>query len=716
MGLLKVDLTQFGITAGSFSKDGNGHYSAQQYTNAYNNGVGIQNAIDYARDNGYSGIILPKNTYSVCYSKSNATNSYTWGILYPRSNQEINLGGSKIEVIFDSTQKSPYHTHSEIEAWKLSGAVFVTLNVQNVKIHNGVIKGDIYNRSFSDGGSGFNSEKGQEQTYGIHIFSSSYNIEVANLDIHGFMGDSITMSTRSFQQIYGYFVAPTGQMITGYIKSDGTIIAGAGAFYSENIIAIDRTALKNSCPLFPNLIQLQTGGGYTRIPDFIDHYLEVALYKSDGSFIEKRPIKYLDKIVLPKDATGLRLQLINQTVGTTMAHPNFNLTQAASSDITIRNCKIHDNHRGGISNASDNTLICNNEIYNNGMDSGINAPTFPDSTRYQINFEDTVSNNVIIRDNNIYQGIQAFIIGSYGALIENNNIHNVQYIINIGTAKTVVIRNNELRHFVNILIGGNSKELTTAIIEGNQFYSEFNTILFGGVAGNVSVYFNRNIVRTKGFDINTDYKANNSGKVYLNNNYFYSRKRTVDDAWQIFRIVADEFFNNTVEFEGQTLYNANINYGKGGFNKFKNITINNEFAFASVSYINTQYNNDIFINSQINSTLSTGVYSHKITFNNCQFDNTVINAYGRFYADRTYQKSVLVLNNCTLDIYTKNTIRCDSQALNQIEYKIHLKDCTLNYMTTPPKLVIGGGNGKVTVVATNTTVNGNPDFINKLRY
>ena len=275
MELYEVDLQQFGIIPGSFSKDADGHYTTEQYTTAFNNGVGIQNAIDFARDNGYTGIKLPKNIYTLTYHKYTLYDDYTRGIIYLRSNQELNLGYSTIEMIFDSTQRSPYHTY-ESDPWRLSGWVFVTQECHDAKICNGEIKGDIYLRSFTDSASGWNRELGQENTSGIYIFAKSHNILIENLDIHGFMGDSISMTTRGASSTITYFITPTGNLLTGYIKDDGTIISAPGAFYSENIIQIDREMLKTKSPLNPNTLQLQTGGGYTRIPDFKDHYLEIA--------------------------------------------------------------------------------------------------------------------------------------------------------------------------------------------------------------------------------------------------------------------------------------------------------------------------------------------------------------------------------------------------------------------------------------------------------
>ena len=68
-----IDLDKFGITPGYFEKDQNGHYTQEQYNLMYNNGLGITNAINYAYEQNYSGIILPRNTYCFCCRSSESS-------------------------------------------------------------------------------------------------------------------------------------------------------------------------------------------------------------------------------------------------------------------------------------------------------------------------------------------------------------------------------------------------------------------------------------------------------------------------------------------------------------------------------------------------------------------------------------------------------------------------------------------------------------------
>jgi hypothetical protein len=687
MGLYKVILADHGIVPGVLSKDGNGHYSTAQYNQAYNNGVGIQSAIDFAAANGYSGIVLPKNTYSLVY---HTADSYNNGIIYARSNQEINLGGSKLEVIYDSTESSPYNTYL-VDPFRVVGVVIMTLNVYNVKICNGEIKGDIYQRSFIDGGEAY-----IEQTYGIFANTNSYNIEILDLDIHGFMGDGITGSTRSFAGDISFIVEPVGDMVTGYYETNGSISVRPDAFYSQNIIPIDRAALKSKSPLYPNVIQLQTAGGYTRVPLFKNTVVEVLFFNSSGTFISKIPVVYLDKIVLPYNATGVRLQLTKQTPAATMTHPYFAFTQPASSKLDITRCLIHDNHRGGLSNLPDDTKVFKNDIYHNGMDSSINAPYFPDSTRYAINCEDAVSRNLIIEDNNIYSGYNCLLMGCYNFEVINNTITNFSGIsaIHIYDVFNAVVKNNRIynSNFISFTEVGQFVR--------NCFASE-NTVVYGlsSITMGLTNTVNLKLTNNK-FEALSYYILNFGDSKIAENEFKFISTSFVSNFFDV-----NNFSDNKLLFPSdvvQVLYYDN----RGGKNNFfKNAKIERSGDMG----LTFNFDNDTLENCSIVPSCNLPG-NRSLNFKNCSLTGCYIEPFRK--TDTSPSVSVLSFDNCDINISNNRLIYLNYGNLQNLSIKIDFTNSKLNYSNPNTKLIdkIAMPTGVAKLAISDTQVNGNPNF------
>lgn len=711
MGLYRVDLTQHGIVAGHLEKDANGHYTTAQYQQARNNGIGIQNAIYHARDNGYSGILLPKNTYSLCYHRTVQDDTLVRAIIFPVSNQEINLNGSILEVIYDSTQKSPYDTINTYP-WQLGGRVFMTLKVNNVIIRNGELRGDIYNRSFTETeATGWDRELAQENTMGIGVYSQSHNILIENMNIHGFMADSISMSTRPFKIGYGYMLDVVGSMKKGYIKDNGEIVQKDGAYYSENIITINRQAMAAAEPLAPNTIQIQTGGGYTRIPKFVDHHIQLAFYDSNGNFLNIENVKYLNKIALPKNVEGVRFQLVNQGVDTaTIQHPSITLTTIASSHVTIRRCKLHDNHRGGIANCSDNTVIENCEIYNNGLDSSIGAPIYPDTTRYQINCEDAVSRDVVIRNNHIYNGFHGILLGCYNAIVEGNILNNVNGI-GLYNIYSCVIRNNKFFDSGEIGLYGGVNEDFNLIFDSNIIEFESGAFALRGSKKGIAMFTN-NIIEARGLILN-EYNSGNL-VVHFNNNNF---KSTIDLTGATTAVLqnplyADYFNNNVFEIEGSPEIYLYLSYKIGGGNVFRNL------RFRSKSQEHLQFTNDIFENCTSFFQFNYPKKNYSVYYKNCTIKDSKLNPFASYSQDLREVESIISFENCDIQLLEKQLVSMTSYDKQPVNYLVRLKNCSLSYSSeTKPKLIdfLGQTSGRLDVEVTNVEVINNDNFENLIR-
>lgn len=676
--LYKVILKNHGIIEGSLLKNSEGSYSLEQYEIAYNNGKGIQGAIDFAEKNKYSGIILPKGTYSLCYELTPLTTPYTNGIIYPKSNQIIDLNGSKIEIIYDSLNKSPYHTLEE-PIWRLRGRVFYFINCYNSKIINGEIKGDIYNRSFTDGGSGFNSEKGQEHTTGIRIGTNTYDCNLENLDIHGFMGDAIAMETRPFNKSFSYFTSPTGTMQKGFYEKDGTISVKEGAYFSKNMTTINREELKRKSPLYPNILQLVTGGGFTRIPKMANNTVEILFFNNENEFIKKQTAKYLDKILLPFGCTGIKLQLIDEGLEEEIPHPKMAYAQQASSNIVVRNCKLHDNHRGGIANCSDDTLIEKNEIYNNGMDSSIGAPLFPDTTRYGINCEDSVSRNVIIRDNNFYNLPGSVTVGCYNMTIENNTFTNAGGIYIVNNFSTKIVHNKFYEsNFVSV---GHSTEPQKITVKNNIVVNRYTTTHISGTIGECEINIEDNHIESHYLRIYSSELV----KVYMKGNTI-KLLESIINVNNYNSIIVSEFSYNKVYSDAYQRDNFRIDTKSIKNSEFKNINL----LMPSENNSNT-----VIKNSKFDSCIVRGLYNYlftndiEIIFKECEIIDSKLYLKSGYKEGETPFTSRVIIKDSEIDVYSSPMFYGTSYPSQNINYEVKIKESVVNYIIEPRPNLLG---------------------------
>jgi len=455
-----IDLKRFRITQGSF---GQPPYSAEEWEAGYTNLLGFNAALKFAANNGYTHVVVPRGVYSFCYTNLNGgAEIYEMEntSIRMRSNLVWDLNGSTFEVMYDSHTKNPYDKSPvEVPAWKLSGALISVEECSNAHIINGTIIGDIPNRSFDDGGSGFNSERGMEQTYGIKIDKGSIFCSTEYLDVSMFMGDGITIGSNPSDQ-NKRVIDSNPAHIPGYVEASGIITAKAGAYVSA-AYDIDSASYKE--------IQMRSGGGHVRIVPILNRYFQYVFLNSAGVVVRRTNSSYLQTVTVPSAATKVRIQLLNEAVGLSSLDKYYMITTPQPSFVEISNCKIHDNHRGGISGGADYTLIRSNKIYHNGMDSSLEVPVFPDSTRYAVNFEDSYANYLFVEGNSIYSGFNGVLLGVYHAKVEGNIFNNIG---------GVVVYNNH-----HSLIQGNVFQNSNPLkLESSQEEQERN------------IYFNTNTV------------------------------------------------------------------------------------------------------------------------------------------------------------------------------------------------------------------------------
>lgn len=352
-----IDLQKFGITEGIVNKGNNGHYSESQYTVMYNNAVGFTRALEYARDNGYSKVLVPKGDYcfTPVYNVGNTPASVDlnppliW--ILNTVGLEFDLGGSTFHLMVDSTQKSRYYNiNSSSTVWYKATMIGVGQS-KNITIKNGVFRGDWYTRSFTNA-----NEKKQESCYGISVGIApfTFNVKLEGLEGSGFSGDFITSNPRSMR-VYtepfwdGRYNSNSNPRVLGtssqYVKGVKNFGFGwrpdnydivkqsnmtdSGGNKSNNRLGLSglhkvgswcmdskypeyvrKEAAKRNFSLHGNL-------GYTRVINAYAPHVQVLTYASGDATADTKPLRiidtgYCENFHLYDNETYVRFQFLNE--------------------------------------------------------------------------------------------------------------------------------------------------------------------------------------------------------------------------------------------------------------------------------------------------------------------------------------------------------------------------------------------------------------------
>lgn len=614
-----VELDRWGIQPGSFGKP---PYTEIEWTTAYNNLLGFNAAFSFAKDNGYNRILVPKGVYSFCYTNLNGGPRPVDMVGIPLklfSNQTLDLNGSTFEVMYDSITKNPYDkSPGTTPAWKLSGKLINLDGCFNTHVTNGTIIGDIPNRSFSDGGSGFESEQGMEQTAAFSMDRGAKYCSLSYLDISMFMGDAIRIGAYPINQgTWNVSGIGNNTLSPGYLGNDGNVTAVNGAYLSPKYTIV---------PSEHKVIQMRTNGGYTRIPAIKGPYFEYVFLNSSNVVIARKKAVYLQTVTVPSNASYLQMQFTNEAVGLTSLVIDYAITQPQASHIHIHHCEIHNNHRGGISGGADFTLIEYNRIYHNGLDSSLGVPLFPDTTRYCINFEDSYCNELIIRSNLLFSGFNGLLLGAYN----------------------ITVTGNILSEFGSgVLLYNNAK----ALIEDNVFYYAGSL----GLMDNVStqervVMFKNNHVLGASLTVQptgktrvhiVDNKLSPDsvtlvGDVFVSGNRFNSPMENKDTS--------GTFTLRTTHCTDNTFENVKVNVqgydarSLVGANTYKACAVStnssvNETAYADSLFVDCSIEQLQVLDKTKNST---------ITFTSCQFHDSRIRVANMYQNDTTNSTTITV--------------------------------------------------------------------------
>lgn len=201
-----IDIVEYGITPGYMEKGSNGHYSSTQYSQMRQNALGISRAISDAYNSKYSRVLLPNDTYCFCtreYSPVYKGGTLPSLNLIDLNNIEIDFGGSKLCLLIDSLEYSPYISDTSAnKPWFQGGILMAISYCNNILIKNADFVGDRFIRDYATSETQSNSylnwESSNESTYGIYIQGGNNNIVISDCNFTGFMGDGVSAAPSSY--------------------------------------------------------------------------------------------------------------------------------------------------------------------------------------------------------------------------------------------------------------------------------------------------------------------------------------------------------------------------------------------------------------------------------------------------------------------------------------------------------------------------------------
>lgn len=507
-----IDLAKWNITPGLDNK----HeeiidnisvlcYSNDSYKIAYNNLIGINSAIEYAYSNNFSKVILPKNSYMICYSSEKISIN-----IQNKSNFTFDLNGSTIKCIFDSIKKNPYDL-SNNKPYALSGFAMKFTDCFNSCVRNGTLIGDKIDRSFAE-----QSEKACEGTYGISVGAGSNNCILEFIDTSFFMGDGITSSS----------IGNVTSMILGY--NMGWELGDID--YNGNLISSNSSVISDYIEVLANAPYYIYGYGYSQsFSYFPNERFSVYMYDSNKNFIG-----YLQGIlVLNNFITYHKTKYIRITLETNIIDKDgwsaILANGIVGNNISIRHCKIHHNHRGGMSIGPSNLFIYKNIFYNNGsVDYENNLPGFEQSsgnlfsTRYHINMEESKGRNINIYENSFYNGNIGIALRCTNCIIEKNFFQNCGIILYKVNQALITSNTGSNFNFTAFPYNVDSLSIRNWSITNNSF----NSI---SIAGNSPIKtFSNNTLNSFNSPSSLIYNFNDN-YIYLNNSNYNSALSFTDN-------------------------------------------------------------------------------------------------------------------------------------------------------------------------------------------
>lgn len=378
-----VDLEKYRIVQADFTYP----FTTENYEVAYQNGLGLQKAIDDARNNGVTELTIPAGNYPLCYSGDSQECS---NVII--NSEKINLKGyrAKLYIIYDEldTGLNPYFTGDVSLAHTMMGKIFAT----DSDIEGFELVGERGYRTTENA-------KYREASYGIVLTKDTDGNKIKNCKINRFSGDGIG-NGGAMQQL-ATWLEGADALATSITWNGTSWVSSTTSFTTprHSIGWADITKL------------MQIRGKNYRIWSI--EPLKIHCFKgilgddgsySEGDYIGTVRVRQGEPFYFLEDTYYWYLEIVDSASHTEDATMELGVAIGYGTyrNTIIENCDISLNTRGGISNLPSGSIVRNCDIHHNGCKYG-DMVAFYDGTQFGIDIEDWYIHEITI-DNCLFYG------------------------------------------------------------------------------------------------------------------------------------------------------------------------------------------------------------------------------------------------------------------------------------------------------------------------
>ncbi|MEH6848554.1 right-handed parallel beta-helix repeat-containing protein [Bacillus pseudomycoides] len=665
-----IELDRWGIKKGLPAKP----YVDEDYFQADANIQGINNAIQYAKDEGFNEVTLPQGEYAICYPRP----------IQMLDSIQLNLHFCKLKVIYDSDRKSPFDTRTGTDYYNFKGISVSFAKTEHAKLVGGEIEGCRVDRSFSNP-----TEVAFEHSYGVVFKESAVFNQLEHCKVHDFMGDNISFQSSGF---FPYVEFDEGCTVESLDYKTGLPIP----------VTTPKTLITKALPIQfdgqkPTEFMFVGGTGYARLTSLTNKFFDVFFYDKDGKFLgahKKRRI-YSD-IEVPPVATKYRFQYLDESVP--RQHALTVWFGRIPSHNVISQCEIYGGHRGGVTLGGSHNTLYKNVIRSNGK--GLanfldGKPMFNDPTRYGVNMEDSYGASCIIDDNEIYDCFHGILVGCYDVEITRNKIHDTDFnAINLYACSHVKIKDNYLWNNMNN-VGLQAPQFYFPYVEIHDNTFDGGKLNFPTTANYRVDIKNNQFINPESVILNDNCTMSDCHFVYnttVNATAVIANKLKDCSFNSSQQIILRELIIKSPEIENCTFENLRVRFesqnNKVSSNvkittpKFKACEIRNH-NFGAPVYVDVLDGKLIDTIAEVGITNVDGINPYTRLYN-CQINIASTGIKYLFISDNTRQYTTHIAENCKINISHTNFDAILNGGFAAQSNELILKNNDITYVGTTP--------------------------------
>lgn len=408
-----VDPAKYGIVQADYTAP----FTAEQYAVAYQNGLGIQDAIDDAIAAGLSELTLPAGNYPLCY---HAAAKDEHNAIIDASGIDLRLDGCKLYVIYDENGTNPYYswTAAELEAnggVKNSYLLMGTILATDHSVYGGEIVGERALRSHEN-------TKYRDSSCGIRLSKESNGNVIKNVKIHHVSGDGIGGPDTWGAPYISESIACTARKMVGGVAQNDTwswLSTRMGIAYN-----IDTAKPIQVCST-----------GYTYFL-WTTRPLKIHCFSQTEEYLGTVETKQGNPFYAPAGTFYVYVERRSGSEHATDATDTctFRFVNGLYVDTIIDGCDISLNQRGGASNLPSGCVVQNSVIHDNGGAYGGMAAYY-DGTQFGIDIEDWYTDRLTVRDCHFFGQINDILHRCNDLVIENSvfkgYVKGLNYAVNV---------------------------------------------------------------------------------------------------------------------------------------------------------------------------------------------------------------------------------------------------------------------------------------------